>query len=623
MNENGSIPLSELNVLLFDCQATGANPSSGHVLEMAWAKMKGKQTVHEVEKEIHSSLVRLPDGQEIPPVVSRITGIKTEDLQDAAEPEELWQVLKGTVARSGTETVPMVIHFYRYESPFLKDLHERFGKHEPFPFNIICTYRLIQQLLPALPRKSLRAVAGYLGHSVQEFRRSFHHVSATAMIWHHAVRMLARENVFTLTEMNEWLEKKNSKKNKKAKKLTASTQGDGAGKGKKEELLFPLDKEKRKNLPGKPGIYRYLRSNGDLLYIGKATSLKQRVNSYFHKKKGSGQARLTMEMLTQAADIEYTVTGSALEAAVLENDEIKRCSPPYNVALRKRDREIAFFSYDLSHASSQSGTDFPLGPLPSSHSLTAFINIMAHLEGRLTFDTGIPPDDQEFPALFLSLNAKYAPGMQCFKEGMLLFQQNNNTLLEKGNTKSLFNALMILGKELRRKQLEEMEKAALEAELAENSEGENEDELNVEEERVWLPEDVERMLCGIIRYAACLIRRSRWFRLLSQSALSWETGKTSGRTQRVLVIQDGDIVYCKSFEEEIETDREIPEPPGYTIPFEQRSSYFDVLTYDRLRVLTTEIRRLVSDSFDRQLQLKLSPNVTLAPPQLLELFKWI
>lgn len=601
---NKDIPLSDLEVLLFDCQATGANPANGHVVEMAWVVMKGKQTVSEVEENIRSFLVRLPEDTEVPPVVTRITGIKTQDLENAPQPAEVWKSLKETLPGSGDAPVPMVIHFRRYEEPFLRDLHERFGNkgHFPsnnFPYNIICTYQLVRRLLPGLPSKSLRAVAGYLGHSVQEFRRSFHHTSATAMIWRHAVRLLAREKVTTLAEMSEWLDGKKGK----------SRRAEEPKNRKKVDVLLPMDKDKRKGLPDKPGVYRFLRSNGDLLYIGKATSLKKRVNSYYHKKKRGAQARLTMEMLTQAADLEITVTGSALEAALLENDQIKRYSPPYNVALRQREREIAFFTKDLESVSTDWAGEFPLGPLPSPHSLTAFANILAWLEGRLTLDL----NDQEFPALFLGLLPDYAPGIECFREGVGRFTENHNKFLERWGEDGTFTALMVMGKELRRKKLEEMAQA-----LETETEDEDED-VEVEEDRVWMPEDVERMLCGIIRYGARLIRRSRWFRLLSQSSLSWETGETSDRKPRVLVFQNGEIVRRELLDEE----GEIPLPPGHKERFEQRGRHFDVVTYDRLRVLTTELRRLVTDPRDRRVQLKLNTNVTLGAEQLLELLKWI
>ena len=80
-----------------------------------------------------------------------------------------------------------------------------------------------------------------------------------------------------------------------------------------------------------------LRANGDILYIGKAASLRQRVNSYFQTCRR--HAEHTLEMLSQAVGLEVTPTASALEAALLEYGEIKRVCPPYNKALQEGRRQ--------------------------------------------------------------------------------------------------------------------------------------------------------------------------------------------------------------------------------------------------------------------------------------------
>ncbi len=81
-------------------------------------------------------------------------------------------------------------------------------------------------------------------------------------------------------------------------------------------------------------MYRFLRSNGDLLYVGKATSLKKRVTSHFVGRAGTPQAP---EMLTQVSEIQVAVAASALEAALLENETIKALRPLYNVQLTGSD----------------------------------------------------------------------------------------------------------------------------------------------------------------------------------------------------------------------------------------------------------------------------------------------
>ncbi|OGH70679.1 MAG: hypothetical protein A3C90_04105 [Candidatus Magasanikbacteria bacterium RIFCSPHIGHO2_02_FULL_51_14] len=93
-----------------------------------------------------------------------------------------------------------------------------------------------------------------------------------------------------------------------------------------------------KKLPDTQGIYLFSDKNGELLYVGKATSLKNRVRSYWVGKKipksllASGQApRPIEEMLHEVADIKWKETDSALEAIILEAQYIKKFQPKYNV----------------------------------------------------------------------------------------------------------------------------------------------------------------------------------------------------------------------------------------------------------------------------------------------------
>ncbi|MGD0715003.1 MAG: excinuclease ABC subunit UvrC, partial [Gaiellaceae bacterium] len=85
-------------------------------------------------------------------------------------------------------------------------------------------------------------------------------------------------------------------------------------------------------LPTKPGIYLFRDADGEVLYIGKAKSLRPRVRSYFQKTgDGRAQIRLLPERVT---DIEVIVTGSEVEALHLEQNLVKRHRPPFNVRLR-------------------------------------------------------------------------------------------------------------------------------------------------------------------------------------------------------------------------------------------------------------------------------------------------
>ena len=81
-------------------------------------------------------------------------------------------------------------------------------------------------------------------------------------------------------------------------------------------------------LPDTPGIYLYYNAAGELVYVGKATSLKNRVRSYFIGKK---TVRPIEQMLHEVADIKWKMTNSVLEAVILEAVYIKNHHPKYNV----------------------------------------------------------------------------------------------------------------------------------------------------------------------------------------------------------------------------------------------------------------------------------------------------
>jgi len=93
-----------------------------------------------------------------------------------------------------------------------------------------------------------------------------------------------------------------------------------------------MEKEELKSIPNLPGVYLMKDEGGNILYIGKAASLKKRVSSYF---KGSPHpSARTQLMVEKVADITFFVTGSEAEALIAEAAFIRRYKPRYNVALK-------------------------------------------------------------------------------------------------------------------------------------------------------------------------------------------------------------------------------------------------------------------------------------------------
>ena len=87
-----------------------------------------------------------------------------------------------------------------------------------------------------------------------------------------------------------------------------------------------------KNLPSKPGVYLMKNSLGEVIYVGKAKILKNRVKSYFQNSKNHSEK--VRVMVKHIAEFEYIVTDSEMEALILECNLIKKYSPRYNILLK-------------------------------------------------------------------------------------------------------------------------------------------------------------------------------------------------------------------------------------------------------------------------------------------------
>jgi excinuclease ABC subunit C len=91
-------------------------------------------------------------------------------------------------------------------------------------------------------------------------------------------------------------------------------------------------REKLDGLPDRPGVYLYRNAAQELLYVGKAKSLRARVRSYF--QPGAQHAPRTVNLVAEIADLETIVVDTEMEALMLEANFIKKERPPYNVVLR-------------------------------------------------------------------------------------------------------------------------------------------------------------------------------------------------------------------------------------------------------------------------------------------------
>lgn len=542
------LSLAGLDALVLDCQATAAAPR-GHLLEIGWMRTAAPAAPPTC------LLIRLPEGTRIPPAVIRITGISAPLIREGVQPAAAWRRLAAETASFPQQPVPTLIHFARFEQPFLRSL-----AGGVLPLDIVCTHDIATRVLPDLPRRSLRALAGYFGRAVGALRRSASHVEATAYVWRELLPLLHAEGLSTWADLQEWL----------AAPLHPA---------RRSARVWPLPRDVRLALPDVPGVYRFHRTSGDVLYVGKSASLHHRVNSYFRKRTGIPERLL--EMLSQARAITYDAAPTALEAALLEADEIKRLRPPYNVALGADAHGVWFAAPDLSARGPRPSARSPLGPFPSAELLDQFAALARGDRACLTRGRR-GPEARVFDAGFTALCAAHG-------------EWRRDDLSARAR-------LLRLGTRLWREGRRDREL---------DVDGDDSPEL----EAAWTAEQVQAALERLARRAALARRRSKWLTRLMDVAVVWsEPGSTD---PRLLVIECGDLTSCEPVGEGVP----VPVPPGAHRSTASRRRGITVARFDRLRVLTTELKRLVSAGAPVSLRFDAAPPLTEA--RLARVLAWV
>ena len=308
-------------ILFVDVQAFG-NPGNGSLLEVAWKAP---------DCPLHCFFVRSSSSEGIPLRTQRLTGITEEDLIgcraiDQEELKKLFLAAAGLDLDGGNASCILVAHYAVYEKRWLEWLTGR-------ELSFICTRDLARERIPELPSGTLRAVAGAVGFHLDEKRRADVHVLAT-------------EAVFTALQS--------------------------------EVSPNCVAREERLSLPRSPGVYSFLDSGGNLLYVGKAKNLRNRVNSHFTGK----QKGLHAELVSRACQVLHQETFTALDAAILEGSMIRQLSPQYNKAGKSYDESLFYLSGDLVRISTEREDPSFYGPFSNIHTLSEFTELVNFIYSR-------------------------------------------------------------------------------------------------------------------------------------------------------------------------------------------------------------------------------------------------
>jgi len=209
-----------------------------------------------------------------------------------------------------------------------------------------------------------------------------------------------------------------------------------------------------KTLTTRPGVYQMYGAQGEVLYVGKARNLKNRVGSYFRAR---GLTEKTMALVSRIVDIQVTVTSTEVDALLLEHNLIKQHQPPYNILLRDDksypyiflSTEDKFPRIDLHRgAKRRKGRYF--GPYPSAGAVRESLHFMQKVfKVRQCEDSYF--NNRSRPCLQYQIDRCSGPCVGLVSEQEYAQQVENTSLFLKGKSQELLVRLA-----------DDMEKAAAE-----------------------------------------------------------------------------------------------------------------------------------------------------------------
>ena len=340
-------PLNEINYLVIDVQTTGASPKNANLLECAYqvfhlldktSSSHSEELNAQLSTQAKACLVELPPGVRLSKVISKLTGIKIKDLKNAKKTDslaqEMWVVIESIhQAIQNEQAWVFLAHVARYERSFIRALclahppenlnHvEAQTRFDSLPW--LCTHAISTRLYPSLPRRSLSAMNAYFGGTEIKLKRATSHLKASLLIWRSLHEVLATKEITTWGRLSELLSQS----------------------AKRGRFKPSLPAQLRLEAPSLPGVYNFYDQRSNVVYVGRARNLNQRVNQHFRGRKGHDERHL--ELLGVTHHVDWQTCASVLEAKHLENKKIKELTPRYNKALSNQKTPFYLKADDIS-----------------------------------------------------------------------------------------------------------------------------------------------------------------------------------------------------------------------------------------------------------------------------------
>ena len=171
--------------------------------------------------------------------------------------------------------------------------------------------------------------------------------------------------------------------------------------------------EKLKHLPENPGVYVMLDADGQIIYVGKAKNLKNRVRQYFFN---GAKTDKVMAMVNNIADFYYIIVPSEIDALSLENNLIKKHKPRYNILLKddktypylKIDLKEPFPTFKVTRKIKKDGAKY-FGPFMGGVSVKSVLEIINLAFGIRVCDKKLNPEKPIKPCLNYHIKKCFAP----------------------------------------------------------------------------------------------------------------------------------------------------------------------------------------------------------------------
>lgn len=294
-----SIPLTEADFSVLDVETTGLSARNNRVIEIGIVRVKNLKITDK-----YTTLIN--PGCDIPYFITQFTGISNSDVEYSPSFNDTAEEIEDFIGNSIISG-----HNLSFDEGFLRYEFIRNG-YEPLSNLNVCTLKLARKIFPTLKSKSLSSVTEHLGIKNRDSHRALSDAEATAQILIKVIKKLSKEN--GIKTVHQLLEYQTS--------VVSANQFIKLSKDMHDSLY---------SLPDAPGVYYFLNKKNEIIYVGKAKSLKDRVRSYF-----TATADLkTKKIVKQASKIKTEITNSELTALLLEAESIKLINPRHNRQLKK------------------------------------------------------------------------------------------------------------------------------------------------------------------------------------------------------------------------------------------------------------------------------------------------